>query len=240
MNQCTSLMIAVFTLLLQACTPQGPESAAPAKPAQGQAEKAGSLKLEQETYFGDMSQLTFGGQNAEAYFSYDGSKLIFQSTREELKCDAIFEMAIDGSGVTRLSSGEGVTTCSFISPDNSSIIYSSTHLGGTSCPPKPDYSKGYVWPLYKDYDVFKASRDGTGLKQLTSTDGYDAEAVFSPNGRQIIFTSVRGGDLDLYLMDPDGANVQQITNEPGYDGGAFFSFDGEWIVWRASRPKGEA
>jgi Tol biopolymer transport system component len=193
-----------------------------------------------EAHLKNISQLTFGGQNAEAYFSYDGRELIFQSTRGELECDAIFRMNIDGTNQHLVSSGKGVTTCSFIAPDNRSIIYASTHLAGDRCPPKPDYSRGYVWPLYESYDIFKAGPDGGDLKRLTRTPGYDAEAVFSPKGDKILFTSVRSGDLELYLMNPDGSGLQQLTHEAGYDGGAFFSLDGEWIVWRASRPKGKA
>lgn len=184
-------------------------------------------------------QLTFGGQNAEAYFSYDASELIFQSTRGERECDAIYRMNADGSDIRLVSNGDGVTTCSFIAPDNQSIIYASTYLGGEPCPPKPDMSRGYVWSLYKAYDIFKADPDGSNIVQLTNTEGYDAEAVYSPVGDKIIFTSVRSGDLELYIMDPDGSHVEQITDMPGYDGGAFFSLDGKWIVWRASRPEGE-
>lgn len=192
-----------------------------------------------EKHFQNGIQLTDGGENAEAYFSYDGSELIFQSTRDGRECDAIYRMNADGSEVRMVSSGDGATTCSFIAPDNKSIIYASTHLGGEPCPPKPDMSRGYVWALYKSYDIFKADPDGSNVVQLTDTDGYDAEAVFSPQGDKIIFTSVRSGDLELYIMDPDGSNVEQITDMPGYDGGAFFSLDGKWIVWRASRPEGE-
>ena len=199
-----------------------------------------SLAYPNENHFQNLTQLTFGGQNAEAYFSYDGNELLFQSTRDALQCDAIFRMNRDGSKVRMVSSGQGVTTCSFIAPDNKSIIYSSTHLGGAACPPKPDYSRGYVWSLYKDYDVFKADPDGKNPVRLTESDGYDAEAVYSPQGYKIIFTSVRTGDLELFLMNPDGSGVQQLTDKPGYDGGAFFSLDGQWIVWRASRPDGEA
>lgn len=193
-----------------------------------------------EIHFQHLRQLTFGGQNAEAYFSYDGKELILQSTRGKLQCDAIFRMNSDGSDVRMLSSGKGVTTCSFIAPDNKAIIYSSTYLGGDACPPKPDYSKGYVWPIYKDYDIFKADPDGKNLVRLTDTDGYDAEAVYSPQGDKIVFTSVRTGDLEVFLMNPDGSGVEQLTHKQGYDGGAFFSLDGKWIVWRASRPQGDA
>lgn len=192
-----------------------------------------------EKHFANVKQLTFGGENAEAYFSYNADKLIFQSTHGDMNCDAIFMMNADGSDVQQVSSGEGATTCSFIAPDGKSIIYASTHLGGTACPPKPDMSRGYVWALYKSYDIFKADPDGSNLVQLTDTPGYDAEAVYSPKGDKIIFTSVRTGDLELFLMDPDGSNVEQLTDMPGYDGGAFFSLDGEWICWRASRPEGD-
>jgi len=194
----------------------------------------------QETHLKNIRQLTFGGQNAEAYFSRDGTELIFQSTRGDMECDAIFRMNTDGSNVRQLSSGKGVTTCAFIAPDNGSIIYASTHLRQERCPPKPDHSQGYVWPLYEDYDIFSAGPAGEDPVRLTDTAGYDAEAVYSPRGDRIVFTSVRNGDLDLYLMNPDGSGVEQLTFAAGYDGGAFFSLDGEWIVWRASRPQGEA
>jgi Tol biopolymer transport system component len=193
-----------------------------------------------ETHLQNITQLSFGGQNVEAYFSHDGSELIFQSTRDELGCDAIFRMNIDGSHVRQISSGEGVTTCSFIAPDNQSVTYASTHLGGRDCPPRPDYSRGYVWPLYPDYDIFKAGPEGGNLQRLTDTPGYDAEGVFSPQGDKILFTSIRSGDLELYLMNPDGSGVEQLTDAPGYDGGGFFSLDGKSIVWRASRPSGQA
>ena len=203
------------------------------------AQEIENLLYKGERHFSNFKQLTFGGQNAEAYFSADGKELIFQSTRDSLQCDGIFRMKSDGTDVRMISSGKGVTTCSFIAPDNKSIIYSSTHLGGDACPPKPDYSRGYVWSLYKDYDIFTANSEGKKLSQLTETKGYDAEAVYSPQGEKIIFTSVRSGDLELFLMNPDGSGVEQLTDEKGYDGGAFFSLDGQWIVWRASRPKGK-
>jgi Tol biopolymer transport system component len=193
-----------------------------------------------EKHFKNLRQLTFGGQNAEAYFSHDGTQLIFQSTRGALECDAIFRMHSDGSHVRRVSSGQGVTTCAFIAPDDRAIIYASTHLQQQQCPPKPDYSQGYVWPLHPEYDIFRAGPEGENPQRLTNSDNYDAEAVYSPQGDRIVFTSLRSGDLELYLMNPDGSGVEQLTNQPGYDGGAFFSLDGEWIVWRASRPTGKA
>jgi Tol biopolymer transport system component len=196
--------------------------------------------LPAESHLANLRQLTFGGQNAEAYFSHDGKELIFQSTRDALACDAIFRMDSDGGNVRRISSGKGVTTCAFIAPDNRSVIYASTHLQHQQCPPKPDYSKGYVWPLHAEYDIFTAGPEGENPQRLTDSDSYDAEAVYSPVGDRIVFTSLRSGDLELYLMNPDGSGVEQLTDQPGYDGGAFFSLDGKWIVWRASRPTGEA
>jgi Tol biopolymer transport system component len=192
-----------------------------------------------EPHLANVRQLTFGGQNAEAYFSFDGAELIFQATRGERDCDAIYRMNADGTNQRQVSSGEGVTTCAFIAADDESILYASTHLGGKECPPKPDRSQGYVWPLYESYDIFRAGPEGGNLVRLTETPGYDAEAVYSPLGDKIVFTSVRTGDLELFLMNPDGSGVEQLTDTPGYDGGAFFSRDGKWIVWRASRPEGE-
>jgi Tol biopolymer transport system component len=219
--------------LLLALTQATPAAAGPATTG------TATPTLPGETRLANIRQLTFGGQNAEAYFSHDAGELIFQSTREILECDAIFRMRSDGSQVRQVSSGEGVTTCAFIAPDDRSIIYASTHLQHRQCPPKPDYSHGYVWPLYPAYDIFRAGPEGENPVRLTDTDGYDAEAVYSPQGDRIVFTSVRSGDLELYLMKPDGSDVEQLTRAPGYDGGAFFSLDGEWIVWRASRPTGE-
>lgn len=227
---CFKRLFAVFLSVVAAC-------------AHAESPAGGGVSVDplpDEKHFKNLQQLTFGGQNAEAYFSYDGSQLIFQSTRDKLQCDAIFRMNADGSDVRQVSSGQGVTTCAFIAPDNRSIIYASTHLQHQQCPPKPDYSKGYVWPLHAAYDIFKAGPEGENPQRLTDSPSYDAEAVFSPKGDRIVFTSLRSGDLELFLMKPDGREVEQLTDEPGYDGGAFFSLDGEWVVWRASRPSGEA
>jgi len=192
-----------------------------------------------EKHLRNIHQLTFGGQNAEAYFSADGNKLIFQSTREPVKCDQIFIMNTDGSDQHMVSTGKGRTTCSFFYPDGKKILYASTHLGSSECPPRPDYSKGYVWGVYSSYDIFTANPDGSHLKQLTNAPGYDAEAVISPDGKKIVFTSLRNGDLDIYIMDADGSNVKQLTHELGYDGGPTFSPDGKLIVYRAHHPKTE-
>ena len=193
-----------------------------------------TLIYPQEKHFKNMQMLTNGGENAEAYFSFDGSKIIFQATGE-YECDQIFIMNIDGSGKHLVSTGKGRTTCSYFYPDGKSILYASTHLGGDMCPQKPDHSKGYVWALYSDYEIFHANVDGSYPVKLTDVKGYDAEATISPKGDKIVFTSTRNGDIDLYSMDLDGSNVKQLTNIPGYDGGAYYSYEGTMIVFRASR-----
>ena len=198
------------------------------------------LVVEGEKYLKNIKQLTFEGENAEAYFSSDGKQLIFQSKRDGRGCDQIYTMNIDGSNVKMVSTGDGRTTCSYFHKDAKKILYGSTHLGSKDCPPNPDFSKGYVWAIYPDYDIFSANADGSKLKQLTKTAGYDAEATVSPDGKKIIFTSTRDGDLDLYVMDKNGKNVKRLTTELGYDGGAFFSPDGKQIVYRAFHPKTEA
>jgi TolB protein len=185
----------------------------------------------------NLRQLTFGGQNAEAYFDWTGTRLTFQSTRPPFGCDQIFTMGVDGSDVKLVSTGKGRTTCSFFFPDGRRAIYASTHLGADACPPPPDRSGGYVWPIYPSYEIFAVELDGGRLTRLTDHDGYDAEGAISPDGQRIVFTSFRDGDLDLYVMAADGANVRRLTSEPGYDGGPFFSWDGRFIVFRASRPE---
>jgi len=189
-----------------------------------------------ERHLSNIKQLTFGGENAEAYFSFDGKQLVFQSKRDNLGCDQIFTMNSDGSGVKMVSNGEGRTTCSYFLKDNKRIIYGSTHGGSKDCPPNPDFSKGYVWAVYPDYDIYSSTADGKDIKKLTDTPGYDAEATVSPNGKKIVFTSERDGDLELYSMDTNGKNVKRLTNEVGYDGGAFFSRDSKMIVYRGSHP----
>ncbi len=187
----------------------------------------------QEKHLKNIKQLTFGGENAEAYFSLDGKNLIFQSTRDQYLCDQIFTMSSNGKNLKLVSTGKGRCTCGFFSPDGKSIIFASTHLTSDSCPPKPDYSMGYVWPIYKSYEVFRARPDGSDLKNLTNSNGYDAECVFSPDGKKILFTSDRDSDLELYEMDTEGKNVKRLTNSPGYDGGSFYSADGKLICFRA-------
>jgi Tol biopolymer transport system component len=210
-----------------------------------------SVHYSKEKHFKNLRQLTFGGDNAEAYWSFDSKMVSFQSNNKAwgLNCDQIFYMPIEGmnlqDGVTKpqlISTGQGRTTCSFFLPGNKSILYASTHLGGIDCPKDVERTPGgkYLWPIYDSYDIFVADKNGKIVKQLTNTPGYDAEATVSPKGDKIVFTSTRNGDLDLYTMDINGKNVKQITHEIGYDGGAFFSPDGKKIVFRASRFTSEA
>jgi TolB protein len=196
-----------------------------------------------EKHFANVRQLTFGGNNAEAYWNFRGDQLIFQSDNKNWTagCDQIFvldtKMEPDSNKRKLISTGKGRTTCSFFMPDNKSILYASTHLYMDSCPPVPVRESGrYVWPIYPEYDIFQADLNGNIIKQYTNEKGYDAEATVSPKGDKIIFTSTRSGDLDLWIMNIDGSDLHQITNSLGYDGGAAFSADGKHIVWRASRP----
>jgi Tol biopolymer transport system component len=196
-----------------------------------------SLGLPAEKHLANVKQLTFGGENAEAYFSADGRQLIFQSTRDGQQCDQIYSMNIDGSNMRRISNGEGRTTCSYFFPNGKRVLYSSTYLGGKDCPPRPDYSKGYVWAIYPTYDIFTARPDGSDIKRLTTTQGYDAESTITLDGKKIVFTSTRDGDLDIYTMDSNGSHVRRLTTELGYDGGPFWSYDGKQIVFRAYHPQ---
>ncbi len=203
------------------------------------------VQYPEEKHFKNTRQLTFGGDNAEAYFSFDGKQISWQKTnpKENIHCDQIFTSPIEGALIPKLvSTGKGRTTCAYFMKGDKEILYASTHLGGDSCPPEPDKKKigKYVWPLYPSYDIFIADLNGKIIKQLTHSPGYDAEATVSPKGDQIIFTSMRNGDIDLYTMNIDGSNVKQITNTLGYDGGANFSPDGKKIIFRASRPTTEA
>ncbi|MGE0567046.1 MAG: TolB family protein [Bacteroidia bacterium] len=202
----------------------------------------------QEKHLKNIQKLTFGGDNAEAYFSPNSEELILQSNNKQwgVECDQIFRMTIaeavkDTAYRPKIvSTGKGRTTCSYFMPDGKDFLYASTHLKHDSCPPPPKIETGkYLWPIYPEYDIFLAAENGTIKKQLTNAKGYDAEATVSPKGDKIVFTSDRSGDLELWIMDIDGSNQKQITNTLGYDGGAFFSPDGKKLVFRASRPNSE-
>jgi len=202
-----------------------------------------------ENHFKNLKQLTFGGDNAEAYFSPDGENICFQSNYKEWgnKCDQIYTLDLKDyfkdttTKPVRVSSGLGRTTCSYYMPGSKNVLYGSTHLGGKECPQDPPHGAKYLWGIFPEFDIFitKDKKGGKIIKQLTNQPGYDAEATVSPKGDLIVFTSTRNGDLDLYTMDINGKNVKQITFGLGYDGGAFFSPDGKKLVFRASRPQTE-
>ena len=205
------------------------------------------LKYPGEKHFKNVKQLTFKGDNAEGYWSFDDSKLVFQARNPIWgnECDQIFIMdafkglANDTAKTQMISTGTGRTTCSYFLPGDSLILYASTHEGGKDCPPEPEREEGYVWGIYPSYDIYIADLKGNIKQKLTNTDGYDAEATVSPKGDRIVFTSMRTGDLELWTMKTDGTDLKQITHDLGYDGGAFFSPDGTKLIFRSSRPKTE-
>ncbi len=230
-------------VFFSACTFEKPAIKSDYNPA------ADSLRFPGEVHFRNIKQLTFGGNNAEAYWSFDDKSLVFQSDWDKINqqgCDQIYVMNADGSPLAegsmyRLSStGKGRTTCAYYLPDGK-IVYASTHEGDKDCPEKVMFSGGrYVWPIYDTYDIYTANPDGTELTKLIGGTGYDAEATVSPDGKFVIFTSTRSGDLELWRFEIATGNVLQLTDQLGYDGGAFFSRDSKKIVWRASRPTGKA
>lgn len=205
-----------------ACAREAPSPAVPHAPNDG------------EVFFAGLRQLTFGGQNAEAYFSPDGAQLIFQRTVDEQSCDQQFIMDIDGSHLHQVSLG-GRTTCGYFYQGGDRVLYASTVHRDSACPAPPDFSRGYVWPI-PDFDIITSNPDGTDQRVLAPSPGYDAEATLSPDGRTIVFTSTRDGDLDIYTMRVDGTELRRLTTTPGYDGGPFFSPDGSQIIYRASHP----
>ena len=257
----TPLGPALVCLLLPmaaACGPQEPAKQAPAKPAASKPEPAAAdpkqpeptpapapapvdptTPLANERHFsGKLQQLTKGGENAEAYFSNDETRLVFQSTRDGAACDQIFTFHLHEGGVHPISSGKGRTTCAYFLPKDERILYASTHAAADDCLPPPDRSKGYVWKLYPEFDIFTAKTDGSDIQPLVQGPGYDAEATVSPLGDRIVFTSTRDGDPELYLMNIDGKKPMRLTTSKGYDGGAFFSPDGKRLVYRANHPEG--
>ena len=190
-----------------------------------------------EVHLTNIRQLTFSGENAEAYFSSDGTRLIFQARAEGEGCDQIYTLDLASGEIKLVSTGQGRTTCSYYYPKGDRILYASTHHWDPTCPPSPDMSQGYVWALFPTFDIFAANVDGSDPVQLTESWGYDAEATFSPVEDLVVFTSMRDGDLEIYTMRGDGSDVRRLTHTVGYDGGPFFSHDGTKIVYRAGYPK---
>lgn len=217
-----TFFLAAALLTATAATAQAPRKTWPAEPG--------------EKHFGTIVQLTDGGENAEAYWSQDGKWITFQSTRDGRTCDQQYVMKADGSALKRVSDGRGKTTCGWFFPDGKRLFFGASTAHDATCPAKPDPSKGYVWPLDK-YDIYTVGRNGKGMKRLTNYDVYTAEGVLSPDGKKIVFTSLKDGDLDIYTMNVDGTDVKRLTNTLGYDGGPWWSPDGKQIVYRAHHPK---
>jgi Tol biopolymer transport system component len=240
-----SLFCALSVVAAPACQkdapPATPPTAAPTDSAPAPATAVEGTFLDPlpgEAHFGRLQQLTFGGENAEAYLSHDETQLVFQSTRDGMKCDQIFTMGLDGANQTRISSGEGRTTCAYFLPGDARVLYASTHAADPGCLPPPDRSHGYVWKLYDEFDIYVADADGSGVTPLIAGPGYDAEATISPKGDKIVFTSTRDGDPEIYTANLDGTGIRRLTNAKGYDGGPFFSPDGTKIIYRANHPEG--
>ena len=231
-------LLPLAALFIIACGPKGPST-------ETETGAADTLRYENEVHLRNMTQLTFGGDNAEGYFSYDGKEIVFQASNPAWgdQCDQIYIMPLSGTGGEKpqlISTGKGRTTCSYFMEGDERIIYASTHMAADTCPQAPRSLDGkYVWAIFPEFDLFVADKQGNVISQLTNEPGYDAEATLSPDGKKIVFTSVRSGDLELWTMNADGSDLKQITFDLGYDGGAFFSPDGSKLVFRASRPQSE-
>jgi Tol biopolymer transport system component len=240
-------LLAACLFALPACPESEPKAAPAGEEAKADAKEPDAKEPDadeasfaaQEKHLSSLRQLTDGGENAEAYLSFDQQRLVFQSTRDGSECDQIFIMGIDGSDQKRVSSGKGRTTCAYFLPGDTRILYASTHAADDGCLPPPDRSHGYVWKLYDEFDIYTANADGSDSKPLLTGKGYDAEATVSPKGDKIVFTSTRDGDPEIYVAGIDGKNVQRLTNVKGYDGGPFFNADGTKIVYRANHPEGD-
>lgn len=192
-----------------------------------------------EKHLANMRQITFNGQNAEAYFNTDGTRLIMQAHKVEGECDQIFMIDLQTGEQKMVSTGGGVCASSFFRhPSDDMILYCSTHHNKKECPEMIEMGKGLIhWKFHPEMDIFTANPDGSNLKQITDAWGYDAESSFAFDGSSIVFTSLSTGDPEIWTMDIDGSNKKQLTHSPGYDGGPFFSWDGTKITYRAYYPK---
>jgi len=246
MKYITSIPILLIVLFLSACINEDHNHDSEKHEHDNNKTPDTTTHYAQEKHLANVKQLTAGGDNAEAYFSFDNSMIVFQAKVPEWgsTCDQIYYFPFtDGDMKTKmpklLSNGLGRTTCSYFMPGDSTVLYASTRSGSDECPPDPERREDgkYVWPIYSDFDIYIADLHGNIVDTLIAAPGYDAEATISPTGDKIVFTSDRTGDLELYTCDIDGSNVKQITTELGYDGGAFFSPDGTKLIFRSSRPK---
>ncbi|NQV29761.1 MAG: PD40 domain-containing protein [Candidatus Marinimicrobia bacterium] len=185
----------------------------------------------------NVEQLTFVGDNGEAYWGPKGEEIIFQSKRDGNACDKIYIMNADGSNQRMVSPDVGAHTCSYFSIDKERIIFASTFGVVDSCPPRPKpQGNKYLWSLFP-YDIYSSKPDGTDLVRIRENAGYDAEPTVSYLTGKVIFTSEIDDDLELFTMNIDGSDVNRLTNHLGYDGGPYFSPDAQKIVWRAWYPE---
>jgi TolB protein len=181
----------------------------------------------------------------EGYFSPDGQSIIYQAFPIGYPFYQIYLQKLDEKTPRLISTGRGRTTCSYFSPDGKSLLFASSHtdpqIDETEKKARAEAAQGgrrrYQWDFDPHMDLYTVNLDGTGMKRLTDTPGYDAEGSYSADGKQIVFTSSRDGDPDLYIMNADGSGVRQLTNSKGYDGGPFFSPDQKWVIFRSDRDK---
>jgi Tol biopolymer transport system component len=227
-------LIALFAIACSGAGSSPPPAPAPASSTIGAGVPFAASP--DEPRLSNLRMLTNGGENAEAYFSEDDTRLIFQAHRPpETQCDQIYTLDLMTGEERRITPGGSRNTCAYFYPHRDRVVFASTAAMGDTCPTPPSMRQGYVWALY-DYDIYTANRDGSDRRVLYRSPAYDAEATISNDGSRIVFTSASDGDLDIYVMDADGGNVKRLTNELGYDGGPFFSADGTQIVYRAHHP----
>ena len=252
---CYAIFFTIFLtsdVVAQRTTPDETETNAPAE----------------SRFLSNIRQLTYDGKRAgEGYFSEDGNALIFQSEREpENPFYQIYLLNLLTGDTHRVSTGIGKTTCAFFRPGTDEVLYASTHHDAFAKAKQEEelqfrasgQERRYSWDYDEAMDIFSAHRDGSNLKRLTDTPGYDAEASYSPDGKRIVFCSLRDAypkdqlspkDLkqlevdpayfgEIYIMNADGSDQTRLTNAPGYDGGPFFTPDGRHIVWRHFTPDG--
>jgi len=202
------------------------------------------------TYLSGVRQVTSDFVKAgEGYFSPDMKRIAYQAVPKDYPFYQIYVQPLAGGEPRRVSTGRGRTTCVYFAPDRPKLLFASSHLDPNLDRTEDDERKRqaeqaasgrrarYQWDFDPHMDIFEADLDGTNLRRLTDAPGYDAEGSYSPDGRTIVFTSMRDGDADIYLISADGTNVRQLTNAPGYDGGPFISPDNQWVIFRTDRKK---
>jgi TolB protein len=238
----TQLSPLLVLTLLSGC--QSPRPAGPKAPPLPGVLPVDHLIQPGESRFSALYQVTFGGENAEAYWSSDGTRLVLQrrDSAAGIECDRIFVTPDGGAAalesptkLEQISDGRGVCTCAYFLNDDREILYASTTASHATCPAPPDMAQGYVWKLHAEYDIYAQDLESGAVRRLTDSYGYDAEGTVSPDGASMVFTSTRCGDPELWILDFASNALHQVTRTPGYDGGAFFSNDGRRLIFRATR-----